>query len=92
MPKYINPNTMTIQQFLNGYGTEITVGDFLRSSFTEQNIMQQMHVILVDEGTNKVALILNDDFEHQQMKKSIGKDQKPKTYYTVPLTRLEPYL
>jgi hypothetical protein len=82
----------TVDKFLALYGEEMTVGDFLRTTFTEQSIMQRMNVVVAENGTFTTASILYDDFEHQSVKKSVASDRRPKKYYSVPIDKLEPYL
>jgi hypothetical protein len=92
MGKYINPPNMTQESFLQNYGTEIPVSDFILGTFSEQQVQNQMFVLLVDNGSFKAALIINSDYEYKYIKQSLPGDKRPKTYYTVPIPHLEPYL
>jgi hypothetical protein len=91
MGNYIMPTNMTAEQFLIRHGNEMTVAEFLRTTYTEQSIQQRMNVVL-ENGPQKTAVILNDDLEHQRMKSSIPLDSKSRKYYSVPIPMLEPYL
>jgi hypothetical protein len=92
MGKYINPPSMSKEQFLEAYGTEITLGDFLRENYTDQHIQQNTYVILVDNGSFTAARIVMDDMDYDLMKRQLNGDGRPKKFYTVPTIKVEPYL
>jgi len=80
MGEYINPRSITKEEFLDAYGKEMTKEFFLATSFRTLENENKMAVIIVDNMLFTAALKLHNQSEFLYIRTIIKNDAEKRPY------------
>jgi len=92
MDNYINPPDMPKEQFLKENGKKINRGMFEVLDFDSLKGQELYHIVLVDNGQFTAALICDTKNEYEYVLGMIKTDERPLSFYTVPIDSVKDYI